>query len=330
MEPLLEFLAAWWWTAPTAAGLGAVGYAGLTTGRRRSRRLALDAARHQEQLAVRALLTARADTRSAQAQVQAAKAARAGAPAGAASVAETRRRLQQAKDAQRAASLALRATRLQVRAERAHLHAAGTKDETPLARLTHEHDAIAARWLEYETDLETSLAFPQMSDPHHPATAAFLVELQRAQHLRPSEGSTRVTPEDFVAYREAVHRLDAAFTSAEDAALRATADGTAARAAVWTRPATRPGAAPPTASRPAAPPTASRPTAPLADADPAPAPAASARTPHPEPAPAPAPAPQPESAPVTPADTDPERPAEKIPLRRTWPVPSRERRRPPE
>lgn len=324
MEPLLEFLAAWWWMAPTAAGLGAVGYAGLTTGRRRSRRLALDAARHQEQLAVRALLTARADTRSAQAQVQAAKAARAGAPAGTASVTETRRRLQQAKDAQRAASLALRARRLQVRAERAHLHAAGAKDETPLARLAHEHDAIAARWLEYETDLETSLAFPQMSDPHHPATAAFLVELQRAQHLRPSEGSTRVTPEEFVAYREAVHRLEAAFTSAEDAALRATADGTAARAAVWTRPATRPASASPAAAR-----TASTDPAPApAASDPTSAPAASDTTSAPAdwtPASAPA-----DPAPVPTAETAPAPPAEKIPLRRTWPVPSRERRRPPQ
>ncbi len=234
MEPLLEFLAAWWWAAPTTVGLGAVSYVGLTTGRRRARRLALDAARHEEQLAARALVSAKADTRSAQAQVLSAQAQR-GAPApGIPSVPDARRQLQQAKQAQRAAGLALKAARSRVRAERVRLNG-GTSADLPLAQLVREHDALNARWLEYETDVETALAFPQMSDPHHPTTAAFLQAQRDAQWLRPAAPTARMSPGDFVAYRRAVRTMEAAFTAAEDAALRATS----ARAATPPRTAAR-------------------------------------------------------------------------------------------
>ncbi|KAA9134548.1 hypothetical protein [Microbacterium caowuchunii] len=221
MEPLLEFLAAWWWAAPTTVGLGAVSYVGLTTGRRRARRLALDAARHEEQLAARAFVSAKADTRSAQAQLLSAQAQR-GVPApGIPTVPDARRQLQQAKQAQRAAGLALKAARSRVRAERVRMNG-GASADLPLAQLVREHDALNARWLEYETDVETALAFPQMSDPHHPTTAAFLQAQRDAQWLRPAAATARMSPGDFVAYRRAVRTMEAAFTAAEDAALRAT------------------------------------------------------------------------------------------------------------
>lgn len=214
--PLLEFLAVWWWAAPAAAGAGTVGYVAATTGRRRARRLALDAARHQEQHAVRELLSARARTRAAQAEVQAARATRS------ASHSEARRALNQAREAQRTATLLLRAARTRVKAERAQL--AARDAELPLARIVREHDAIAARWLEYETDVELAIAVPQMSDPHHPATAAYLQAMQRAQWLRPPSGATRMDPADFVAYAAAVRELNEAFAAAETAALRASAE----------------------------------------------------------------------------------------------------------
>ncbi|WP_307321642.1 hypothetical protein [Microbacterium sp. SORGH_AS_0862] len=216
MGPLLEFLAVWWWTAPAAAGAGTVGYVAATTGRRRARRLALDAARHQEQHAVRELLGARARTRAAQAEVQAARATRS------ASHSEARRALNQAREAQRTATLLLRAARTRVKAERAQL--AARDAELPLARIVREHDTIAARWLEYETDVELAIAVPQMSDPHHPATAAYLQAMQRAQWLRPPNGATRMDPADYVAYAAAVRELNDAFAAAETAALRASAE----------------------------------------------------------------------------------------------------------
>ena len=216
MGPLLEFLAVWWWTAPAAAGAGTVGYVAATTGRRRARRLALDAARHQEQHAVRELLSARARTRAAQAEVQAARATRS------ASHSEARRALNQAREVQRTATLLLRAARTRVKAERAQL--AARDSELPLARIVREHDAIAARWLEYETDVELAIAVPQMSDPHHPATAAYLQAMQKAQWLRPPAGATRMDPADFVAYAAAVRELDEVFAAAETAALRASAE----------------------------------------------------------------------------------------------------------
>jgi hypothetical protein len=127
-----------------------------------------------------------------------------------------------AREAQRTATLLLRAARTRVKAERAQL--AARDAELPLARIVREHDEIAARWLEYETDVELAIAVPQMSDPHHPETAAYLQAMQRAQWLRPPTGATRMDPADFVAYTAAVRELNEAFAAAETAALRASAE----------------------------------------------------------------------------------------------------------
>ena len=286
------FLTTWWWAAPTAAGLGAVGYVGLTTGRRRSRRLAVDAARHEERAAVNRLLQAQADTRAAQAVVLAAKANR-GDLRG---ILEARAGLQRAKQAQRAASLEVKAARARVRAERMRAQTL-SGDELPLPALMREHDALTARWLEYETDLETTLAFPQMSDPHHPVTAEFLRAQQEALQLRPATASARIRAEQFVAYRDAVRRAAAVFEAAEDAALRASA-------------AARQAPAPPRRQPMAPPPPTS--------------------TPRMEPQARPAPAaPGAPSTPATPSSPDPAAPAQPDPARRAvWPVPRRDPRPP--
>ncbi len=265
------FLTTWWWAAPTAAGLGAIGYAGLTTGRRRSKRLAVDAARHEEREALNRLMQAQADTRSAQAVVLAAKANR-GDLRG---ILDARAALQRAKQAQRAAALALKAARAHVRAERVRAQSV-RGDDLPLPRLMREHDALTARWLEYETDVENAIAFPQMSDPHHPVTAAFLRAQQEALQLRPASAGARMRPEEFVAYRAAVRRATEAFETAEDAALRASATRRPVRPAAPPRATPRPSPQ----ARPAEPEPVSEPRRePAAE----PHPGAAAETPRPEP-----------------------------------------------
>jgi hypothetical protein len=66
-----------------------------------------------------------------------------------------------------------------------------------------------------------------MSDGRQPRTAAYLARRAAAQRLRPSSAQARMTPEEFAAYREAVHLLTRAFDDAEAEAWRhARAHGT--------------------------------------------------------------------------------------------------------
>jgi hypothetical protein len=234
VEPILLFVEAWWWIAPAAAGAGAAAYGGLTAKSRRARRLELDAARHEVVRAHRALVDARAEVRTAQADVLAARAH--SGFVGAATF-EAKRALQSAKGAERAALLALRASRSRVKASLAHYHAASVKDPLPIERLYAQHDAVNARWLAYETDVAKALAYPQLSDPRHPATLAFFEAQREAQRLRPSSPRDRITPEQFVEYRAAVRALEAAFDEAER---RAGARAALPRPGVWPVPTWRP------------------------------------------------------------------------------------------
>ncbi|MDL5352228.1 hypothetical protein [Microbacterium sp. zg-YB36] len=219
METVLLIVGSWWWIAPAAAGVGAVGYGALTTNRRRARRLELDAARQEEQTAYRALQAARAQLRAAQADLLSAKAQR--GAAGIPSQFEARRALQAAKQRERQASLQLRASRSRVKATRARYGMAGGDAPLPIEELLAQHDAVTARWLEYETDAGKALAFPQMLDARHPATLAFLRAQREAQSLRPASARDKVTPAAFLAYRDAVRRAEVAFAVAEQEAHRA-------------------------------------------------------------------------------------------------------------
>lgn len=230
MEPLFELVGAWWWVAPTVAGLGAVSYGVLTTGRRRAKRLELDAARHEVATAHAAHAAARADVRSAHAEVLAAQAQR-GAD-GFLGVAKARQALHEAKRRQRTAMLTLRAKRSAVRAARAQIAASSTP--LPLARVMARHDAVTTRWLEYETDVAKVIAFPQMSDVRHPSTAAFLDAQLEARRTRPASDRARVSPEDFLAYRDAVHALEVAFAAAEQDAGRAARGSLPPSTPTWT------------------------------------------------------------------------------------------------
>ncbi|WP_194397071.1 hypothetical protein [Microbacterium atlanticum] len=208
MEPILLIVSTWWWIAPAAAGAGAATYAGLTTRTRRARRLELDAARHEEMQAYRALVAAKARVRTAQADVMTSKAQ----PAHRAY--EARRELQAAKHAERSASLELRASRSRVKAGYSQYRAADVHDPLPIDRLYAVHDAVNARWLAYETDVDKALAYPQMTDSRHPATLAFLMAQREALTKRPTLRD-RVTPQQFAEYRVAVRELELAFDEAE-------------------------------------------------------------------------------------------------------------------
>jgi hypothetical protein len=216
----LLFVESWWWVAPATAGAGAATYAGVTAKGRRARRLELDAARREVALASRALVSARARVREAQANVLSARAA-SPAPAlgpawmGSPATIEAKRQLQHARLAQKSATLDLRARRARVRATTAQYHAATATDPLPIERLFAAHDAVVARWMSYETDIAKAIAYPQLSDTREPATLAFFRAYQQAQQLRPASARERIPPEQFLAYRDAVRTLEAAFDEAE-------------------------------------------------------------------------------------------------------------------
>jgi hypothetical protein len=243
MEPLFQLVSEWWWGGPALVALGAAAYSRLTLGRRRARRLEVDAARHEVTAAQAAVISARAQTRAAQARMFAAQADRKTRVPAFLSVPVEHRELQSAKQAQRSAVMALRAKRIEVTAARARMHAMphrAAQDGLPLAQLVREHDAITAQWLEYETDPLKGIAFPQMTDARHPRTAAYLLAQREAMRLRPSSASTRFTPQQYVAYRDAIRALDAAFAIAEEDALRRAWAPPAAPAPAASGPVARP------------------------------------------------------------------------------------------
>lgn len=220
---ILLIVETWWWVAPAAAGAGAATYAGVTARGRRARRLELDAARREVTLASRALITTRARVREAQAGVLAARATSeaptlTGSLLGSPATMRARRELQEAKLAQKAAVLALRARRARVKASTVQYHATSARDPLPIERLFAAHDAIVARWMAYETDPSKAIAYPKLSDTREPATLAFFRAYREAQERRPASARDRISPEQFLAYRDAVSALASAFDEAERAA----------------------------------------------------------------------------------------------------------------
>jgi hypothetical protein len=91
---------------------------------------------------------------------------------------------------------------------------------TQLARLFASHDAVTARWLDYELDVAKLIAFPAMSDGRQPLTAAFLRAKKVADRLRPASIKSRLTREQLAEYRDAVTDFEVAFDVAERDARR--------------------------------------------------------------------------------------------------------------
>ena len=91
---------------------------------------------------------------------------------------------------------------------------------TQLERLFATHDAVTARWLDYELDVAKTIAFPAMSDGRQPLTAAFLRAKRIADGLRPASAKARLTKEQLTEYRNAVADFEVAFDVAERDARR--------------------------------------------------------------------------------------------------------------
>ncbi|MGW8481792.1 hypothetical protein ACWGJP_01540 [Microbacterium sp. NPDC055903] len=207
MDPvLLEF----WWALPAAAAAGA---AGVWAVRRRGseRRIGYDAATLELREAVSEATAAQQAVRVARAEVARAVAERAASRVSADDVARARRTLQTGQREAKAAAAKVRHLRARVATERAAIPSRA--EPTPVARLRTAHDTVLVRWMRYETDPGLQIAYPAMSDAHAPATAAFLTAVETAQRARPTEDGT--TPQEYIAYRDAVQRLQSAFDEAE-------------------------------------------------------------------------------------------------------------------
>lgn len=226
MEPWVVSIGAalveFWWVAPAAAGAGAAGVLGVRRSRStKARRLGVTAARLELQQARDGATGARASAKVAQAEVARIEAERAAGRATSADVHAARRALDVAARARTAAVAHIRVARARVGVERAAVPARGTDPaHLPLARTMAAHDAVAVRWIEYETDAARRLAFPAMSDARVPTTAEFLRLDAEARALRPASPRARFSPADYTAYRGIVDRLARAFDAAEHEAWR--------------------------------------------------------------------------------------------------------------
>ena len=90
-----------------------------------------------------------------------------------------------------------------------------------LTKLGAQHEAIDARWLDYEMDVAKLLDFPMMTDMRQPLTVAFHRARSRADLLRPSSVDDAVADRDAqLDYRDAVHDYGSAFDVAEAEAIR--------------------------------------------------------------------------------------------------------------
>lgn len=210
--------AEWWWIAPATVGAGAVTAVGVRRSRKfRGRRLALDAARHDLRDAQREAAERRRAVKVARAEYARLVAERTASRATSSDVASARRSLRQAEREAKAAAADVRSRRVRVRVAQAEVPAASHPERFPVARLQRAHDAITARWMDYETDPAKLIAYPVMSNGKDPAMAAFLSAARRARDLRPAS-DVHVTPEEYSAYRDAVADLARAFDVAEHTA----------------------------------------------------------------------------------------------------------------
>lgn len=89
-----------------------------------------------------------------------------------------------------------------------------------LEKLFAEHDAVTARWLDYELDVAKLIAFPTISDGRQPLTAAFLRAKKHADRLRPASAKAHLTEAELEGYATAVTDYEVAFDVAEREARR--------------------------------------------------------------------------------------------------------------
>ncbi|MFT4215030.1 MAG: hypothetical protein QM622_09680 [Microbacterium sp.] len=95
-----------------------------------------------------------------------------------------------------------------------------TPTQPQLEKLFAEHDAVTARWLDYELDVAKLIAFPTISDGRQPLTAAFLRAKKTADRLRPASVKAHLTDTQLADYADAVTEYEVAFDVAERDARR--------------------------------------------------------------------------------------------------------------
>lgn len=95
-----------------------------------------------------------------------------------------------------------------------------TPTQPQLEKLFAEHDAVTARWLDYELDVAKLIAFPTISDGRQPLTAAFLRAKKTADRVRPASAKAHLTDAELAAYANAVTEYEVAFDVAEREARR--------------------------------------------------------------------------------------------------------------
>ncbi|WP_045074616.1 hypothetical protein [Psychromicrobium lacuslunae] len=87
-------------------------------------------------------------------------------------------------------------------------------------RLVTDHDAVNARWLDYELDVAKLIDYPMMSDVREPLTVDFLRAKRLADGLRPEHASEISTEAQLIEYRQAVRNFEVSFDIAEREAKR--------------------------------------------------------------------------------------------------------------
>lgn len=177
-----------------------------------ARSVGVAVAKVELQRAEQAVLAARAAVQVSKAEALAIRAERLAGRATLRDVLEAQRRHSNAKRAVRAAVAAVQARRAQV--DLARLASRGHPSTLPLAQVLAAHDAVTAAWMSYETDTAKLIAFPAMTDVRHAPTATFVRQQRAAIELRPARDA-RITADQFLAYRDAVGALQAAFAAAE-------------------------------------------------------------------------------------------------------------------
>ncbi|MEJ7651338.1 MAG: hypothetical protein WKF57_20190 [Nakamurella sp.] len=92
--------------------------------------------------------------------------------------------------------------------------------QSGIDRVLAAHDDVTRRWFEYETNLQTVIDFPMMTNVREPLTADFHRAKVVADNLRPDDPAELTDHPTFVEYRDAVNAYRVAFEIAEREAQR--------------------------------------------------------------------------------------------------------------
>ncbi|WP_394938602.1 hypothetical protein [Psychromicrobium sp. YIM B11713] len=96
----------------------------------------------------------------------------------------------------------------------------GSQRPSEAERLVADHDAVNARWLDYELDVGKLIDYPMMSDVREPLTVDFLRAKRLADGMRPDHAAELSNDAQLAEYRQAVRNYEVSFDIAEREAKR--------------------------------------------------------------------------------------------------------------